>query len=543
MVILAASICTKSGKALVSRQFRDISRIRIEGLLSAFPKLMNPKSQHTFVETDSVRYVYQPLESLFLLLITTKSSNIVEDLDTLQLLSLTVKDQCQNATTEDVVVDKAFEIMFAFDEVVSLGFKEKVNLDNVRTILEMESHAEEVYNINRENNIAAAKAISKQKAVSMINPENKKTGISKKDFIGGGPSSFENNTPSYTKTESRYTGSGSGGFGSSSGASSSSSSYSSAPSSDTSSKQAHVPRMKLAPKSKQPSNALVKELIKQGEVQPEEQQPTGPTQSNPTTPNINRQESYQESVHVVIEEKIRAEVDQEGGNAKIDVRGELFLSVKEGANANIKLQVSKNRAPDSQFATKLNPMLDKKAFSDDSILCLKNAKKSFPSGPDLHKIFTWRHQNSEDEGVLPLTVSCWPNASSDGTTVSVEYELTRKDMELNDLVIRIPVPPQDRNARVTVDTIEQGTYKYDQKASELVWTLDTIDADNNGTGALEFAVPNGGDRSAFFPIQVQFGSRSTLSRIAVDSVVSVEGNERIKHSSDTRLTVSEYSIV
>lgn len=48
--------------ALVSRQFVDMSRIRIEGLLAAFPKLVGSGKQHTYVETENVRYLYQPVE-------------------------------------------------------------------------------------------------------------------------------------------------------------------------------------------------------------------------------------------------------------------------------------------------------------------------------------------------------------------------------------------------------------------------------------------------------------------------------------------------
>ena len=57
MVVLCTAICTKNGKPLVARQFVEMTRIRIEGLLAAFPKLLGSDAkQHTFVETESVRY-------------------------------------------------------------------------------------------------------------------------------------------------------------------------------------------------------------------------------------------------------------------------------------------------------------------------------------------------------------------------------------------------------------------------------------------------------------------------------------------------------
>jgi hypothetical protein len=146
MVVLSASILSNRGsKPLVSRQFVEMNRLRVEGLLAAFPKLMGHSKQHTFVETDAVRYVYQPLENnMFLLLITTKASNIVEDLGTLRLLAKVVPD-VTGSVSEHAVNEHAFEIIFAFDEVLTTGgYKEDISPTTIRTNLEMHSHEEEM---------------------------------------------------------------------------------------------------------------------------------------------------------------------------------------------------------------------------------------------------------------------------------------------------------------------------------------------------------------------------------------------------------------
>lgn len=64
--------------ALLSRQFRPLPRSRIDSLLSSFPKLIPPGSQHTTVETPDVRFVYQVFEEFYVLLVVNKGSNILQ---------------------------------------------------------------------------------------------------------------------------------------------------------------------------------------------------------------------------------------------------------------------------------------------------------------------------------------------------------------------------------------------------------------------------------------------------------------------------------
>ena len=123
-----------------------MTRTRIESLLASFPKLIPANTQHTSVETADVRYVYQPLEDLYILLITNKASNILQDIDTLHLFARVVSDLCRSADEREILKN-AFELLGAFDEIVTLGYREQVNLMQVRSVLEMESHEEKIQEI------------------------------------------------------------------------------------------------------------------------------------------------------------------------------------------------------------------------------------------------------------------------------------------------------------------------------------------------------------------------------------------------------------
>ena len=39
-----------------------------------------------------------------------------------------------------------------------------------------------------------------------------------------------------------------------------------------------------------------------------------------------------------------------------------------------------------------------------------------------------------------FSVNCWPNENDGQCEVTIEYELNNEDLELNDVVIQIPVP-------------------------------------------------------------------------------------------------------
>ncbi|MGH0148265.1 UNVERIFIED_CONTAM: hypothetical protein FKN15_046437 [Acipenser sinensis] len=463
-----------------------MTRTRVEGLLAAFPKLMNMGKQHTFVETESVRYVYQPLEKLYMVLITTKNSNILEDLETLRLFSRVIPEYCR-VLEESEISDHCFDLIFAFDEIVALGYRENVNLAQIRTFTEMDSHEEKVFRAVRETQEREAKAEMRRKA--------KELQQARRDAERSGKKA-----PGF------------GGFGSSGVASSNSVNIIT----DTlieQEKPKSIPAtirpsgpskaLKLGAKGKEVDN-FVDKLKSEGENII--QSSSGKRSSEAAKvlpPPVNM-----ESVHMRIEEKISLTCGRDGGLQNMEVHGMITLRVSDDKTSRIRVYVDNSDKKGLQLQT--HPNVDKKLFAADSVIGLKNPEKSFPLNNDVG-VLKWRLQSTE-ESHIPLTINCWPSESGNGCDVNIEYELQEESLELNDVVITIPVP-LGVGAPVIGDL--DGEYRHDSRRNVLEWTLPIIDAKNK-SGSMEFSIA--GQPSDFFPVNVSFVSKRNYCDIQILSV-------------------------
>lgn len=516
MVLLAAAVCSKNGKALVSRQFVEMSRSRVEGLLAAFPKLMNTGQQHTFVETESVRYVYQPLDKLFVLLITTKASNILEDLETLRLFSRVVPEYCKVLEDNDIL-DNAFQLIFAFDEIVALGYRENVNLAQIRTFIEMDSHEERVINAVRKTQELEAKEQMKRKAKEL---QAARQGAKAKNLISGiagGISSqlpsrggYTNNDPVKPQLEV--------------GDTASTEPAPSKPAPKISSGKA----LRLGSKNKD-VDTFVDKLISEGTNVSQDASKPARTQQNkaitPSTPS--------ESVHIKREEKMWLTVSRHGGLQNLEVRGIVQLKVTDAENA--KLAILLDNSDQMGFQLQTHPNVDKKLFQQNNVIGLKQGGKGFPLNAEIG-VLKWRLQ-TKDEEMIPLTINCWPNENEGDCEVTIEFELQNKNLELSDVTISIPIP-SGVGAPVVGEV--SGEYHYDTRKSMLDWSIPVIDGEND-SGSIEFSIA--GQPDDFFPINASFSSSKTLCDITIKEVQSQENQAAVKYSQDQSLVVEKYEVV
>lgn len=409
MVCLAASIVTKNGKGapeicqrlnallsadfsdscrlrcavLVSRQYVDMNRIRVEGLLAAFPKLVGTGKQHTYVETENVRYVYQPMEGLYLLLITNKQSNILEDLETLRLLSKVVREYVPDIS-EPYVSENAFDLLFAFDEVISLGHKEEVTVAQVRQNTEMDSNEEKLINMIKGEKIkqvndlmnVRAREIERERVERSqrggLDPFRTSIALSSRPeasstsmTIDEGPS-FAPAAPSPSTLGRTGAGALPGRSGPSKG-------------------------MKLG-KDKKTDLLSVMESDLGGRAGAATS--SGGGYVEPAAPAVPA-----DPVTVSIEEKLSVKMNKEGGLQHMEVQGTLVLlcSNEEAAYVQVGLKTGANAG----FQFKTHPNIDKALYSGQQKLGVRDPSRPFPVNVP-QGVLKWRYQTA-DESQVPCS--------------------------------------------------------------------------------------------------------------------------------------------
>jgi len=488
-----------------------MTKSRIEGLLAAFPKLMTSDKQHTFVETDSVRYVYQPLDSLYMLLITTKTSNILEDLETLRLFSRVIADYCHK-NEEAEVLENSFNLIFAFDEIVALGYRESVSLGQIRTFVEMDSHEEKVYNAVRETQMREAKNKMRDEAkrLQRMKIDAGKSGAAKSGYGGG-----------------------SGGFSSGQGG------FTPAPAVDTPAEppkpaynnrpQANRPASKamvLGRKNKD-ADTFLDQLAGEGVAVAPVVQAGG--QAKQALPHI-----HTEAVHVALEEKMVLSATRDGGLNNLEVTGMLTLRISDEQLGRVRLQLQNTNNKNIQLQT--HPNIDKELFKGRSIIGLKNPAKPFPINTGVG-VLKWRYQ-TQDDNDIPLNINCWPSDNGQGgCDVNIEFELEDQNLELSDVVISINIP---HGAGAPNIAECDGEYQHDSRKGALLWQHAVIDA-HNKTGSMEFSAT--GNPDDFFPVTMSFNSNKSFSDIKVLDCLEVDGGNPVKYSDQVSFFAEKYEIV
>ena len=144
MAALSIVVCNKNARIIFARQFFSITRMDLEEYIVQFSRGVDSCKEITHFESDKVRYIFIPVESLYLILITTKNSNIIEDTEILKLIYRLIQDLCGTINSESIL-NNAFEIMLGIDDIVSLGYRNSVNLGQIKQYLQMESIEEQEF--------------------------------------------------------------------------------------------------------------------------------------------------------------------------------------------------------------------------------------------------------------------------------------------------------------------------------------------------------------------------------------------------------------
>lgn len=390
------------------------------------------------------------------------------------------------------------------------GYREPINLQQIRSNLEMESHEERLHNMIKQSKVESAKDQARA-AESTIRSARRDSGMvgigggqgGMPDF-GGPESSFHQDVSVPTFTPSAVT--------------------------PPVAPQQRAPAVKgMSLMSAGGKNKSLEDALYKEDKLTQVVASTVPVGAGEVAP----QPIIQHPVMIQLSEKVSCRTTRDGTVENFTIQGSLTLTASDEDAAKCCVQLSGNKS--DIFSYKTRPEINKGVYESQNLLQLKDANKGFPSGRPTG-ILKWTHA-STNEDIVPIKINCWPEEEARGQMiVSIEYSV-EQNIVLHDVRIRIPLGTAEMPKINSID----GTHKHFPREGELVWEVDLIDSNNNN-GSLEFTVAQR-DADAFFPITVDFSSPQLFSGVEVGSVLNSEQNAAIQYGMSKGLTAGEYTIV
>jgi len=138
MVAFSSLICTKNAKIMFARQFVKMSRMELEEHVVHFTRNIESCKENSTFESEKARYIFIPIESLYLVLLTDKESNLIEDIEIIKLIYRLIQDIC-GSISEQTIIENSFDLMMGIDDIVNMGYRDAVNIPQIKQFMLMDS--------------------------------------------------------------------------------------------------------------------------------------------------------------------------------------------------------------------------------------------------------------------------------------------------------------------------------------------------------------------------------------------------------------------
>jgi len=256
-------------------------------------------------------------------------------------------------------------------------------------------------------------------------------------------------------------------------------------------------------------------------------------------------------VVVQIDEKMACQVDKDGGLKKLEVNGELKVTILDPDAVTAVIRTTGLQAGKIKMRQTINPRMNETAWKESGVMQLKDPGKPYRVGTDNAVVtFKWK-MSSDEESDVPLTFTVWPQSENNRTVVSIEYSANASGGLLPSPVLtdlHVFIPCRGSRQPPTVTHCDTGSnHHYDAKDKTLVWSIESVSAaaaaEGKNKGTLEFNVAEC-DPASFYPVTVVFSSTQLCSRLQVkDVLASAAPNAKaLSFRAETSLTVDKFSV-